>query len=268
MDQELEAVERICRYLDRVDPGGVVGVYLYGSAVTSGLRPGSDVDLLVAVRRSLREGERVGLTEMLLGVSGWAGHRVRFPEVVGRRPVELTCVVVDDDRKWLWEGRFDYQFGEWLRSAIVDGLVLRPGRSADVVTLVATALAGHRVLRGRALGAVLGEVPPDRLRDAVVASVPEVLDGVDGDERNALLTLARMVVTVETGAIVSKDRAAELVAPTLDERGRWLLERARVGYLERAEEEWSEWADGVRMLADELAAGVRRERRGDAPDSR
>lgn len=34
-------------HLDRHDPGGVVGAYLYGSATSGGLRADSDVDVLV-----------------------------------------------------------------------------------------------------------------------------------------------------------------------------------------------------------------------------
>ena len=40
--------------LDRVladDPGGIIGVYLYGSSTTTGLGPESDVDLLFVTRK-------------------------------------------------------------------------------------------------------------------------------------------------------------------------------------------------------------------------
>ncbi|MFF2084114.1 aminoglycoside adenylyltransferase domain-containing protein [Nocardia sp. NPDC058176] len=253
-------IERIRDHLDHADPGGVVGVYLFGSAVTTRLRPSSDIDLLVLLGRSLTTGERAELTALLLEVSGWHGHRERFPEVSERRPVEVTCVVVDADRTWLREWRYDFQFGEWLREDIVDGLVLRPGNSPDVVTLIATAHAAHQVLRGPPLAEVVGAIPAPMLHDAVLASIPEILAGIDGDERNALLTSARMLVTLTTGEIVSKDRAAELIAPTLDESGRWLLERARRGYLERTGEDWSGMSDRVRALVHELTVRARRQR--------
>src|SRR5699024_12838323 len=47
--------------LDRLltaDPGGIVGVYLYGSSTTTGLGPGSDVDLVLVTRRSLTSPQR------------------------------------------------------------------------------------------------------------------------------------------------------------------------------------------------------------------
>ncbi|MDQ0373940.1 aminoglycoside adenylyltransferase domain-containing protein [Cellulomonas humilata] len=47
--------------------------------------------------------------------------------------------------------------------------------------------------------------PVADLRRSIDDSLEPLLDGLVGDERNVVLTLARMVVTLETGAIVSKD---------------------------------------------------------------
>ncbi|MGO1317400.1 MAG: aminoglycoside adenylyltransferase domain-containing protein [Cellulomonadaceae bacterium] len=49
------------------------------------------------------------------------------------------------------------------------------------------------------------------------------LRSLTSDERNTLLTLARIVVTPEAGQIVSEDDAAQTVAETLDLPGRALL---------------------------------------------
>jgi len=50
-----------------------------------------------------------------------------------------------------------------------------------------------------------------------------------GEERNVILTLARTVVTAETGQIVSKDQAADLVLPSLREPHRSVLSTAARG---------------------------------------
>ena len=81
------AVGPVQDHLDRQDPGGVLGVYLYGSATTGGLRHDSDIDLLVVTRRSLTGGERAALVSVLLTHSGWSGHAADFPEVAHRRPI-------------------------------------------------------------------------------------------------------------------------------------------------------------------------------------
>mgnify|MGYP000902866182 CR=1 FL=1 len=52
----------------------LVGVYLYGSAVTGGLRPNSDVDILVITNRGLSERTRRELAEKLMQISGRPGE--------------------------------------------------------------------------------------------------------------------------------------------------------------------------------------------------
>ncbi|MBM9463094.1 DUF4111 domain-containing protein [Aeromicrobium sp. YIM 150415] len=245
-------------HVRRHDPGTVAGFYLYGSAI-SRLRPDSDVDLLLLTRRSLTADERANLITLLLAHSGWPGHAERFPEAADRRPLEFTSLVLDDIVPLLeWPSR-DFQYGEWKRAELIDGALSPPTRDPDIVTLLATAHAGHRALFGPPLEELVQAVHPDMLRRAVVASIPGLLDDLDGDERNVLLTLARAVVTARDGRIVSKDAAADRVAAHLDGHDRALLERARDGYRGIVDDDWSgltgEAASLARRLA-ELAVGL------------
>ncbi|MEW2067407.1 aminoglycoside adenylyltransferase domain-containing protein [Streptomyces sp. NPDC007346] len=251
----------LLNHLDRENPGDVVGVYLYGSASASGLRPDSDVDLLVLTRRSLTAPERAALVSLLLDSSGWRGHAERFPGAAHRRPMELTGLVVDDVVPLTDSPRRDFQYGEWLRADLVNGRLPRPTDDPDVVVLLATAHSACRVLAGRAFGDVVPLVPPELLRKAVLAVVPDVLEGIEGDERNALLTLARILVTLDTGRIVSKDAAAEAVAPTLTAADRGLLELARAGYLGTVTDDWTGRTPQVTVLARTLADRAQRHSR-------
>ncbi|WP_340682446.1 aminoglycoside adenylyltransferase domain-containing protein [Amycolatopsis coloradensis] len=241
-------VEPLLDHLDREDPGGVLGLYLYGSAAAGGLKPDSDVDLLLLTRRSLGESERAALVSLLSRLSGWRGHADRFPDAADRRPIELTGIVVGGK-----PSHRDFQYGEWLREDLVRGRLPWPVEDPDVVILVATAHAAHRVLRGPALADLLDPVPRELLRDAALGVIPGLLSEIEGDERNVLLTLARIVVTVETGGIVSKDAAAAAIAPTLDGDGRALLQRARAGYLGAASDDWTGLSAEVALLARALA---------------
>lgn len=252
-----EAVTRILDHLDRLNPGGALGVYLYGSGASSGLKPDSDIDLLLLTRESLDATERRALTALLLQVSGWRGHSERFPETTDRRPIELTSVVVDDDQSWRSRPRHDFQYGEWRRADFVAGQVPEPSDDVDVIILMATAQSAHRVLRGDALERVVAPVPPELLRAAVLDTIPDVLDGVEGDERNTLLNLARMVSTAATGEIVSKDAAAETLAPTLEPHERELLDRARAGYLGTQSDDWTGLTSQVIELSRTLATRAR-----------
>ena len=122
-----------------------------------------------------------------------------------------------------------------------------------MLTIVATAQSAHDILRGRPLSDLVLPVTPRQLSAAVAENVPQLLLDLPGDERNVLLTLARILITLRTGSIVSKDEAARQVAPSLCEEHRELLVRARDGYLGLRDDEWSGDRDRARVLAHALA---------------
>ncbi|MGV0750166.1 acetyltransferase [Mycolicibacter minnesotensis] len=247
----------VLHYLDDHRPGELVGAYLYGSAATAGLRPDSDVDLLILTRTQLSEAERASLVSMLLSVSGWRGHAAQFPEVADRRPLELTSLVVADVAPLPQTPRRDFQFGEWLRAELLDGQVPAAVSDPDVVVLLFTAQSAHRVLRGRPLDALVAPVPPELLRHAQLALLPELLNDPAGEERFFLLTLARILVTIETGQIVAKDVAAQRVAPRLTGQDRALLELAAQDYLGLAHANWGDHYDHVVALVPTLVGLIR-----------
>ncbi|WP_082966592.1 acetyltransferase [Mycolicibacter sinensis] len=247
----------VLSYLDDHRPGGLVGAYLYGSAATAGLRPSSDVDLLVLTRKSLTGSERASLASLLLSVSGWRGHAAQFPEVADRRPLEVTSLVVDDLDPLPQTPRRDFQFGEWLRAEILDGHVPPAVSDPDVVVLLATALSAHRVLRGAALEDLIAPVPSELLRGAQLALLPELMNDPVGEEAFVLLTLARILLTIETEAIVAKDVAAQRVAPRLAGRDQVLLQLAGQDYLGVSSVDWRDHYDGVVALVQTLIGLIR-----------
>ena len=247
--------------LDRVltaDPGGIVGVYLYGSSTTTGLGPESDVDLLLVTRRALTSQERASLVSTLLGLSGWKGHADVFPEVASRRPLEVTSLVADDLEPLVAAPWSDFQFGEWLRSDFIQGYVSEPERDPDVVILLATALASHQVLHGPSLGALVADVPFALLKDAQLAALPGLVEDLGGDGRNVLLTLARALHTVETGAIVPKEQAAVTAAKRVDAAGAELLLAAAGEYRGEEQVDWDRESSRVSSLAQSLITMIRR----------
>ncbi|UVO14748.1 DUF4111 domain-containing protein [Mycobacterium sp. SVM_VP21] len=247
----------VLSYLNENRPGEPVGAYLYGSAATGGLRPDSDVDLLVLTRTTLSESERASLVSVLLSASGWRGHAAQFPEVADRRPLELTSLVVADVDPLPQKPRRDFQFGEWLRAELLDGHVPPPISDPDVVVLLATAQSAHRVLRGQPLEALVAPVPPELLRHAQLALLPDLMNDPAGEERFFLLTLARILVTIETGQIVAKDVAAQRVAPRLTGQDRVLLELAGQDYLGLAQVDWRDHYDQVVALVPTLVGLIR-----------
>jgi streptomycin 3"-adenylyltransferase len=88
-------------------------------------------------------------------------------------------------------------------------------------------------------------------------SLAPLLDDLIGDERNVLLTLARMLVTLETGEILSKDQAARRILPSLRDPDRSVLALATAGYLGECEDDWSRKAEQTRKTALDLAVRIR-----------
>ncbi len=237
--------------VEKFDPGGVVGLYLHGSAVVGGLRCDSDVDLLLLTQRSLRHDERERLLQFLLN---WSGRRAA---IVPGRPIELTTVVLEDVVPWTYPPVCDFLYGEWLRDEFGEGHVPERHVTPDLAVLLTSLLQHAQVLTGMRAAEVLESVPVQDLKKAVKDSLPSLLSDVIGDERNVLLTLARMVVTMNTGQIVSKDEAARQVIPSLDQRGRSAMTLAIRGYLGEVEDRWSHHRVELEETAAILAARIR-----------
>ena len=245
------AIDGVLDYVDN-NRDGLVGCYLYGSSLSGGLQRESDIDLLAVTRRSMSTGERGELTDLLLRFSG------RRATVHPSRPVELTSVVHSEVTPWRYPAVCDYQYGEWLREDFTNGQLPLPHPDPDLAILISSARSTSEPLRGPALDQITDPIPAADLRRAIQDSVQPLLGDLIGDERNVLLTLARMVVTLETGEIVSKDDAAQRVMSRLPPTSRELLDLARRGYLGAVADDWTQNSEQTREAAERLAGVVRR----------
>ncbi|MFD4748247.1 aminoglycoside adenylyltransferase family protein [Streptomyces rubiginosohelvolus] len=236
----------------RVLGGNLIGAYLHGSSVLGGLKPASDVDVLLVSRRPMDERERRALLEGLLSISG-SGDTAR--------PVELTVVVRSEVRPWRYPPTCDFLYGEWLRAEYEAGTVPRAEPMPDLALLISMTLTGDSPLTGPRPAQVLDPVPHSDLVRASVAGVPELLDDLEGDTRNVLLTFARIWATLATGRIMPKDAAADWAVGQLPPEHRAVLEHARQLYLNCSytEESWSEaLRTQVRPHVDRVLAEIER----------
>jgi hypothetical protein len=145
--------------------------------------------------------------------------------------------------------RADFERGDLPASSVV---------SPDLAPLIAMALAGNRSLFGPPPADVLDPVPHDDLIRAITAGIPVLLDDLEPDTANVVLTLARIWTTVATGAIRSKDAAADWVLPRLPEEHRAVLARARAVYLGEAEDRWDDFQARLRPHVDFVAHEIER----------
>lgn len=213
----------------------MAGAYLFGSATAGGLRPDSDIDMLVLTGRSLSPDAR---KRMLAGLLALSGPRAAHGP---SRNLEVTVIVLDDIAPWRHPPRSDFVFGEWLRGDFEAGAVPAPTVDPDLTLVLATALDSNRILAGPPLTRFLPAIPADDVRRAMADSLPALVAGLSGDERNVMLTLARMWVTLATGRIRPKDAAAEWVLHRLPEEHRPVLALAREAYLgDRGGEAWAD----------------------------
>ena len=229
----------------------LLAVYLHGSAVSGGLRPQSDIDLLAIVDRAMRADQRHDLARALLRVS--APH----PAVPGGpRCIEVLVFVLSD----LFEDRFpiraEFLYGEWLRDGFEAGEVSRSSRDPDHTLLLAQARRQAVPLIGQAASQLLPEISPTHLRQALADMLPTLLPRLRGDERNVLLTLARLWRTAATGEFVTKDAAAAWAIPQLSHREAATLDHARRAYLGEIVDDWRPRWDDTRRLAEQLRERV------------
>jgi aminoglycoside 9-adenylyltransferase len=228
------------------------GLYLFGSAVSGGLRPNSDLDFLAVLNNPLEEQDRHQLVRTLLPVSG--SSAAASPA----RPIELTAVTLSNVVPWRYPPRSDFVYGEWLRAEFESGHLPLPGPDPDLALVLATVLASSLNLVGPPAKALLAPVPFEDIRKAIAQSVPGLIQGLVGDERNVVLTLARMWATLVTRDIVPKDVAAARMREHLAEEHGRTLELARRAYLGEVKDDWSMRREQAQSFAEYSLRAIQR----------
>jgi streptomycin 3"-adenylyltransferase len=240
-----DQVTVVVALIRRVLPGCVLGIYLHGSSVLGSLKPTSDLDLLVVTSRRTTDPERRELITRLLPISG-PGDPTRRS-----RSVNFEIVAQDDVRPWRYPVWLDFQFGDWHRPEFAAGN-FAPWDSAnpDITIVLEMVLQASRQLFGPPPSALFGPIPWADVRRAMLDSIPDLLSYLDGDERNVVLTFARIWATLATGRFMSKDGAADWAIPLLPEEHRAVLAHARSLYINGiAAEEWGDLMPRVRPFA-------------------
>lgn len=230
------------------------GAYLYGSATLGGLQVDSDVDVLAISGAPLTGSERMTLTGRLLTASGRLGAG-------GARPLEVTVMSAAEALSPGHPPLRDYQYGEWLRDDIEQGRVPQPQRDADAAILLWQVRISSVTLLGAPPSDMIAPTPESDIRRAIGGALPSLMSYLKGDERNVLLTLARMLYTLRERGICAKDAAAEWAKAFLTPDGAALMELARLEYLGMEKHDWralypdaERTAQAMRaLIVDELA---------------
>jgi len=206
---------RACEIVKQHFSQSLVAIHLYGSVIDGGLKPFSDIDLLVTVRSPLEDMERRNLMCDLLDCSS-------DPESENSlRALEITVVNLDEVVPWRYPAKREMQFGEWLREDILQGNIEPQVEDIDLTILLKKVRKHSIPLWGQAANVLFDPIPDTDFFNALGATLSLWNEEKDwkGDERNVLLTLARIWYSASTGQIVSKETAA-----------RWLLDQLPLEY--------------------------------------
>lgn len=209
----------------------LIGIYLYGSAILGGLHPNSDVDVLLITNHEMPGEIRNELTKQLMTISGEVG-------CTQKRPLEVTVINQGDMIPWQFPPKCEYMYGEWLREEMEAGGIPQPYYDPDIAILLQQARGYSVPLKGPKAMKLIPPIPISEIRKAMKDSLPGLVAGVRGDERNVLLTLARMWFTAATGEICPKDVASKWVLPKLPPDLAPLLEMAQNAYLGQCSDKW------------------------------
>ncbi|HCO2845838.1 TPA: AadA family aminoglycoside 3''-O-nucleotidyltransferase [Escherichia coli] len=221
-------------------------IHLFGSAIDGGLKPDSDIDLLVAVSAAPNDSLRQALMLDLLKVSSPPGDGGTW------RPLELTVVARSEVVPWRYPARRELQFGEWLRHDILSGTFEPAVLDHDLAILLTKARQHSLALLGPSAATFFEPVPKEHFSKALFDTIAQWNAESDwkGDERNVVLALARIWYSASTGLIAPKDVAAAWVSERLPAEHRPLICKARAAYLGSED-------DDLAMRVEETAAFVR-----------
>ncbi|TEA78846.1 AadA family aminoglycoside 3''-O-nucleotidyltransferase [Allopusillimonas ginsengisoli] len=213
--------------LERNLAGTLQAIHLFGSAIDGGLKPYSDIDLLVTVNAPLPDPVRYALMMDLLSISAAPGTNETH------RALEVTVIVRHEVVPWRYPPLRELQFGEWLREPLQHGCVEGATVDHDLAILLTKARQHSINLVGMPARDLFDPVPKEDLAKALFDTVAQWNSTSDwqGDERNIVLALARIWFSAASGEITSKDAAAAWVLERLPDVYAPVVHTAREAYL-------------------------------------
>lgn len=204
----------------------------------------SDIDILVIINERIDESVRYSLALQFLKISS-------FPvSSDGVRPLDIVFVVKDDFSPWHHPVKKEFFFGEWLREDFEKGLLPSTSFDSDLTLILAMVLNSNIKLFGDDAHSVIPSIPMRDIRKAIKESVLSVTEQIIGDERNVLLTLARMLATLETGEFFSKNQAIDKILDIIPPEHQEILLLARDSYLGQRSDDWSLLSDKVNSTTE------------------
>ncbi|BET98067.1 aminoglycoside adenylyltransferase domain-containing protein [Xenorhabdus taiwanensis] len=177
----------------------------------------------------------------------------RYPsDPDGRRPVELIVFLCADLSTSRYPARSEFIYGEWLRHEYEAREIPKQVCDPELTLVLAQSRQEAIPLVGPNASSLLPAIPRSDIYRAIKDVLPALIETLQGDERNVLLTLARMWRTLVTGEFVSKDVAADWAAARLPAIQAAVLTNARENYLRGREEDWRNRQQELQLTVSSL----------------
>jgi len=211
-----------------------IGMYLYGSLASGDFDRESDVDYIVVTDKVLSNelvSEIQAMHTRIATIDSWCATQLEgsyIPQGALQQydPVRALHLHIDRGR------------GERLNQMHLDSDPLSRAWWGGWVLLRDSLREQGITLAGPAPQTLIDPVSPEELRQAALAILQgwaaQILDTPDeidsrGYQSYTVLTLCRILYTLQNGAVASKSVAAKWVQETLDERWIPLIDRAWIG---------------------------------------
>ncbi len=232
-------------FIKKILSDSLIGIYLYGSYTMGGLKQDSDIDILVVINKSLSFSIREQLTNELMTISGKVGNQKI-------RPLEITVVNINEIRPFSYPPRYEYMYGEWLREEMENGEIPDAIYDSDLIIILAQAGEYGKTIEGTPLKELIQPIENKFIRNAILDSLQSLTENLRGDERNVILTLARMWYTIETNQFTTKDKAAFWAKQRLNNEQANLVDIAMRSYTGQYKDEWEDLESEVEILITEM----------------
>ncbi len=231
----------------------LLGIYLYGSSTAGGLQKFSDIDLFAVSNRETTYEEKKQLVNALLKISGI------YSVSKDLKPIELTIVVKSEVNPWQYPPKFDFQYGDWLRKDFENGNIepWKTKENPNLALIITQLLLSNKILFGLNPNQLLPPIPYKDFITATTTEVDNLMNDIDWDTRNVLLSLARIWCTLETNTIRSKTDAVSWTIEKIPNEYRPVLERVKAILLGEENENWEDIIDEVRSSANFMLKIIR-----------
>lgn len=223
----------------------LLGIYLYGSSVMGGLQRYSDLDFFVVSGRATTPQTKETLSKALLHISGTYRSREK-------RSIDVLIVEKSEINPWQYPPKFDYHYGDWMRKDFESGN-FEPWKTTtmpSIALLITQVLLSSKTLLGSAPEQILPPVPYADFIAATIKEMDTLKEDIETDERNVLLTFARIWLTVETDTIGSKQQAATWAIQRLPDAYKPLMQRAFNSTVGTEPDEWHEMKPLLELCVD------------------